>query len=325
MATTKYKQTIKGNKDAAAAFQRQADLLAKQIKARNQGRKNLTKQYSNARLSNRNTRVQVVKDLLAGFRTAQEGYDRSEKDAAGNLGTVTSSSRLNRAREGSNAMAEIANMGGGITDKIKAMGASLRGLNANLQGGANDYGNAITSINNSLGDLNTGTQTNINNELRQERTNNAQAFAELSAGNQQAYADLVDLYGQQGATYESMAEALADKKSNTKSSGTKSVKSTQEDELDHNDESRAAIKQVLGANAGSANAANQLAAWMGRTFTEQALTIDQMNAQAGNPANRFTAAAMKENQSNLDELGNGGSLRKLADAEGSKLRKRVEV
>lgn len=322
MATTKYKQTIKGNKDAAAAFQRQADLLAKQIRARNQGRKNLTGQYKNARTRNRATRRSVVKDLLGGFRTAQEGYDRAEEDATANLGTTTASSRLNRAREGSNAMAEIANMGGGITDKIKAMGASLRALNSNLQGGASDYQNAVTNINNSLGDLNTNTETNINNELRQENVNNAQAFAEWSAGNQQAYADLVDLYGQQGATYESMAEALADKKSKTKSSGTKSVKSTQEDYLDHNDESRAAIRNVLGANAGSANAANQLAAWMGRTFTDQIKTIDQMNAESGDD---FVRAAMKENQSNLDEVGNGGSLRKLADAEGSKLRKTVQA
>lgn len=322
MATTKYKQTIEGNKDAAAAFQRQADLLAAQIRAREAGRKNLVSQYRNARTRNATTRRSVVKDLLTGFRTAEEGYGRAETDATSNLGTTTASSRLNRAREGSSAMAELSNMQAGETDRIKGMAASLRNMQANLQGGANDYGSAITSINNSLGDLNASTQTNINNELRQENVNNAQAFSEFSAGNQQAYADLVDLYGQRGAAYESMADALVDKISETKSSGTKNVKVTQEDEYDTNPESRAAVRGAEANFASSGQAAQNLAAWMGRTFTDQIKTIDQMNAESNDPNMRFQAAAMKANQSNLDELANAGTLRKLAAPEGSKLRKK---
>jgi hypothetical protein len=38
---------------------------------------------------------------------------------------------------------------------------------------------------------------------------------------------------------------------------------------------------------------------------------------------RYTAAAMKQNKSNLDELANAGTLRKVKDAEGSKLRKKL--
>lgn len=325
MATTKYKQTIKGSKEAAASFQRQAALLQAQIAAREAGRQNLIKQYTNARSRNAETRRLEVKDLVEGFRTAEEGYERSEGDAEAALGEVTSSSRLNRVREGMSAMAEVANMQGGLTDRIKAMAASIRGMKANLDGGANDYGQAMTSINNSLGDLNTSTRTNVNNSLRQQNQSDAQAFAEYSAGHQQAYADLVDLYGQQGAAREEAALALADKKSESKSSGTKSVKSTQYDKIDHNDASRAELALVGQSYAGSAAAARSLAAWQGATFTGKALTIDQMNASLGSSEDRFEEAAMKENQSNLGQLANAGTLQKLTDAEGSKLRKKVEV
>jgi hypothetical protein len=49
------------------------------------------------------------------------------------------------------------------------------------------------------------------------------------------------------------------------------------------------------------------------------MTIDRMNAT--DPARAFRAAEMKANKSNLDELANAGTLRKLAGPEGSKLRK----
>lgn len=325
MATTKYKQKIKGSKDAAAPHLRLAAMLQEQARAKEAARRNLKKQYINARSRNRVSRRRTVSDLVRGFSSAREGYDQAESDATANLGTVTNSSRLNRARENASAMAEIANMGGGLTDRIKAMAPAVRNLKANLDGGVNDYANAITGLNNSLRDLNSSTETNINNALTQENVSNAQAFAEWSAGNQQSYADMVDLFGQRGAALEEAAMALADKKSSSKSSGTKSVKSTQEDEIDHNDASRAQIRGVEQAQRQAVLAARNLAAWQGQTFKDQYVTIDQMNAETANPGLQFTRAAMKENQSNLDELANAGTLKKLADAEGSKLRKTVRA
>lgn len=323
MAKTSYNQTIKGSKDSAATHKRQAELLARLIKARKQGRRNLRTQYTNAQLRNKNTRKSVVGDLLNSFKTAQAGYDRSTKDATGNLGTTASSSILNRAREGANAMSELSNMQAGETDRIKGMGASLRGLKANLDGGASDYASAITSINNSLGDLNSSVTSNINNALRQENTDNAAAFGEYSAGQQQAYADLVDLYGQQGSAYEQMADALADKNSKTNSSGTKHITTTQTNDIRYGSGGKLAINNAEDAFDSSAAAADKLAELQGLTFKDKIMTIDQMNASLKNPNNRFTEAEMKKNLSNLDSLANAGTLRKLEGPQGSKLRKRA--
>lgn len=323
MAKTSYKQTIKGNKDAAASHKRQAALLAKLIAARKKGLGNLDAQLANARQRNANTRRSTVKDLLGQFESSKEGYDRSTTDAESNVGEVAGSSRLNRAREGTSAMAELSNMQAGETDRIKGMSASIRGLKANLDGGANDYAAAVTNINNSLGDLNTGVTTNINNSLREQNQQDASAFAEHTAGLQQGYADLVDLYGQHGSAWEQAADAQTNKKSVMKSKGTKNVTATQTENWDTTKGSRSAVKHAKSSFDKSAGAANLLADAMGRTFTEEALTIDEMNAQEADPTMRFTAAEMKQNRSNLDELENAGTLRKLAGPEGSKLRKKV--
>ena len=322
MAKTSYKQTIKGSKSAAASHQRQAALLAKLIKARDAGRKNLSKQLSNARARNRDTRKGAVKDLLGQFESSKAGYDRSETDNNSNLDTSTGSAKLNRAREGTSALAELSNMQAGETDRIKGMAASIRGLKANLDSGVNDYATAITGINNSLGDLNTNITTNINNTLREQNQQDASAFGEYQAGQQQAYADLVDLYGQQGSAYEQAADALGTKTSTSKSTGTKNIKSTQSDSTSYSKDGKKMISGAKGAFDNSAKMANALAATMGKTFTEKALTIDEMNAQETDPSGRFYAAAMKENRSNLDELANAGTLRKMAGPEGSKLRKK---
>lgn len=328
MTSTSSKQTIKGSKEQAATFQRQAELLAKQIAARKRSQYELGKQRDNAFKRNKDTRRGVAKDLLSGFRTSQAGYDRSEKDNESNLGTVAASSRLNRAREGGNAMAELSNLQAGETDRIKGMAASIRGLKSNLDAGVSDYANAITGINNSLGDLNTSTATNLNNALREENTNDAAAFAEWSAGRQQAYADLVDLYGQKGAMHEQAADALADKVSKVKGkSNTLGTKSTtkQEDDIKYGKKGKKEIELAKGAFASSAWEANKLADQMGRTFKTTTRTIDQMNASETDPNMRYAAAAMKQNQSNLDDLSNAGTLRKLAGPEGSKLRKKLLV
>jgi uncharacterized phage infection (PIP) family protein YhgE len=163
--TTTYNQTIKGHPAAAATHKRQANLLGRLITARKQGQTNLAGQYTNARARNLATRKSVVGDLLAGFNTAKEGYERSNTDAEANLGATTSASALNRAREGSNAMSELSNMQAGETDRIKGMSASIRAMKANMDNGASDYATAMTSINNSLGDLNTNVTSNINNAL----------------------------------------------------------------------------------------------------------------------------------------------------------------
>lgn len=197
MAKTTYKQTIRGNKATAASHQRAADLLGKQAAHRRRGMLGLQKQYKNALSQITATRKSVVRDLVAGQKTALEGLDRSESDAKSNLGEVGSSSRLNRAREGASAMAELSNLQAGETDRIKGMAASIRNMKVNLDGGASDYANAITSINNSIGELNTNTTTNINNALRDQHSNTSQAFGEYLTGKQQGYSDLVDLYGQQ--------------------------------------------------------------------------------------------------------------------------------
>lgn len=325
MATTKYTQTIKGSKAAAATFQRQADLLQKQAEARWRSREGLDAQYANARARNEALRRSRVADVLSGFRTAQEGYDRSEKDTTANLGTTVEGSRLNRAREGANAMAELSNLQAGETDRIKGMAASIRALKVNVDQGVSDYANAITSINNSLGDLNTSTLTNVNNELREQNSNNAQAFAEWSAGQQQAYADLVDLYGQRGSAFEEMAMALADKKSTSKQSGTTSIKSSQTDTIKQNKASKAALSGAADSFNRSAWAANAMADQMAQSFKDEITTIDQMNAAESNPLMKYSAAAMKQNQSNLDELENRATLKKLAAPEGSVLRKKVEA
>lgn len=323
MATTKYKQTIKGSKELAAAFQRQADLLDRQFKERARSGRGLDLQLRNAYARNSALRKSRQADILLGNKSALEGYDRAETDAISNLGTATEGSRLNRAREASNSMAEVANLGGGLTDRIKAMVPAIRNMAANVGNAVNDYASAVTGLNNSKSDLNTNTRTNLNNELREQNASNAAAFAEWSAGHQQRYADLMDISGQRGSALEEAAMALADKKSSTKSKGTKNVKSTQKDSIDHNDASRAVLKKVDTAFDHSAWASGRLADQMGRTFTSPILTIDQMNAESSNPNMKFTEAAMSQNQSNLDELENAGTLRKLKDAEGSKLRKRA--
>lgn len=323
MAKTTYKQTIKGNKDSSKSHERQANLLGRLVKAREEGRLNLDAQLANARTRNDNTRRSTVKDLLNQFESSKTGYDRAETDSESNLGEVASSSRLNRAREGMSATAEVSNMGGGITDRIKAMGPSIRNMKANMDGGANDYASAITGINNSLGDLNTGVTTNINNSLREQNQQNASAFGEYQSGQQQAYADIVDLYGQQGSAYEQMADALKDKTSVSKSKGTKNIKSTQTDSVKYGKSAKGALTKAQSSFDKSGDAAYKLADAMGATFTEEAQTIDQMNAGELDPSMRFTAAAMKQNKSNLDELANGGTLRKIADAQGSSLRKKA--
>lgn len=322
MAKTSYKQTIKGSKDKASSHKRQAELLDDLIKARNKGRKNLDKQLKNANARNADNRRSVVKDLLGGFKTAREGYDRSEVDNNANLSTVTEGSRLNRAREGTSAMAELSNMQAGETDRIKGMAASIRGLKANLDGGVGDYASAITGINNSLGDLNASVKTNINNALREENQQDAAAYGEYTAGQQQAYADMVDLYGQKGSAYEQMADAMKDTTSVSKSSGTKNITSTQTDTARYGTGAKGVLRQAERANDRSADMANKLAGAMGKTFTEKTMTIDQMNARETDPAMRFAAAEMKKNRSNLDDLANAGTLRKLAGPEGSKLRKK---
>ena len=322
MAKTSYKQTIHGSKAEAASHQRQADLLGKLIKARNKGRKNLSKQLSNARVRNRDTRKGAVKDLLGQFASSKLGYDRSETDNDSNLDTSTGAAKLNRAREGTNALSELSNLQAGETDRIKGMSASIRGLKANLDSGVNDYATAITGINNSLGDLNTNITTNINNTLREQNQQDASAFGEFQAGQQQAYADLVDLYGQQGSAYEQAADALATKTSKSNSSGTKHIKSSQHDSTSYGKGGKKMIKGAKGSFKNSAKMANDLAGVMGKTFTEKTLTIDQMNAQESDPNGRFYAAEMKDNRSTPDELANAGTLRKMAAPEGSKLRKK---
>lgn len=322
MAKTSYKQTIKGSKSAAASYARQAKMLKGLIAARTKGRQNLTKQYDNARLRNENTRKSTVKDLLSGFSSAQEGYARSGKDAESTLGIAADSSRLNRAREGASAMAELSSMQAGETDRIKGMSASIRGMKANQDGGLNDYASAMTNINNSLGDLNSSVSTNISNALREQNTNDASAFGEYSAGRQQAYADLVDLYGQQGSAFEQMADAYSTKKSNTKSTGTKHIKTTQTDRTVATGLSKKAVKDAKKAFGNSELSADRLARVMGQKFTDPIMTIDNMNAAETDPTMRFNAAAMRENRSNADELSNAGTLRKLAGPEGSRLRKK---
>lgn len=318
---TSYSQTIKGNKATANSHRRQARLLRRLAKSRREGMQNLRGQYQNATARNRKTRELEVADLLGGFKTAKEGYDRTTKDATGNLGTNVASSQLNRAREAQGAMAELSNMQAGETDRIKGMAASIRGMKANMDGGAADYASAITGVNNALGDLNSTVRTNINNSLRAEDSANASAFGEWTTGLQQGQSDLVDLYGQLGAEYESVADALATKTSKTNSTGTDHIKSTQTDTTIYKGTGG---KKALGnANAAfdkAGDAADALADLQGRKYTGQALTIDQMNAKLG-AGNGFTDAAMKANESNLDELANAGTLRKLAGPEGSKLRK----
>jgi hypothetical protein len=321
--STSFKQTTQGTKSLTKSFKRQAQLLQAQANAREQGRQNLQFQLDNAKKRNKDTRRSVIKDLLAGDRTARLGYDRAEEDSTANLGITAASSRLNRAREGSNALAELSNNQGGLTDKIKAMAASVRNMKTNIEGGVSDYANAITSVNNSLGDMNTSTQTNINNALREQNTQDAQAFAEWSAGQQQAYADIVDLQGQKAAAHETMADTLAKHISKSKSTGTTDVVSNQTDSLQQTKQSRKQIKNVKRDIGASTDAANRLAAQMGQTFTDPIMTIDQMNAEEADPSMRYTAAAMKQNKSNLDELANAGTLRKVKDAEGSKLRKKL--
>lgn len=318
MARTTYNQTVRGNRRNAKTFERQAALLDRQIKARREGRRNLRGQYDNALLRNEATRKSVVDDLLNGFKTAIAGYDRSTVDAESNLGTTASDSVLNRAREGASAMSELSSMQAGETDRIKAMGASLRNMRANLQGGTSDYANALTGINNSLGDLNSSVTANINNALREQNTNDAAAFTEFSAGRQQAYADLVDLYGEQGAMYEQAADAYADKNSKTKSRGTKNITVTQTDTTRYGKRGREAIDAAELAFDKSGDAADRLAELQGATFTDGIMTIDQMNAEGGQT---FTPAILKQNRSNLSDLANAGTLRKLASAEGSSLRK----
>lgn len=320
MAKTSYNQTVRGNKQNAAAFERQAELLQQLIKARRQGRKNLKGQYDNALDRNRATRQSVVGDLLNGFNTAAAGYDRSAADADANLGTAASDSVLNRAREGASAMAELSSMQAGETDRIKAMGASLRNMRANLEGGTSDYASAMTGINNSLGDLNSSVTANVNNALREENASNASAFQEYSAGQQQAYADLVDLFGEQGSAHEQAADAYADKNSKTKSRGTKNITVTQTDKSRYGKDGNAALDQAELAFDKSGNAADRLAELQGNMFTDPIMTIDQMNVGIG-PS--FTPASLKANRSNLDDLANAGTLRKLASAQGSTLRKAV--
>lgn len=320
MAKTSYNQTVRGNKDNAATYSRQAELLQRLIDARKHGRKTLKSQYTNAKMRNAATRKSVVDDLLNGFNTAVAGYDRSEKDAEANVGQTTSSSQLNRAREGAAAMTELSNMQAGETDRIKGMAAALRNMKANLDGGASDYASAMTGINNSLGDLNSSVTSNINNALREENTNNASAHTEWLAGRQQAYSDLVDLYGEQGAAYEQQADALADKNSVTHSKGTKHVTVTQTDKTKYGKKGRAAIDDAKFAFDKSGDAADRLAELQGNKFTDPIMTIAQMNAQAGP---NFIPAQTRANKSNLDDLANAGTLRKMATAEGSLLRKAV--
>ncbi len=322
MAKTTYKQTIKGSKDNSKSFERQADLLKKLVEARKDGKDNLDAQLANANRRNAETRKSVVADLVLGQQAASAGYDRSEKDNDANLGISAASSMLNRAREGTSAMAELSNMQAGETDRIKAMAASLRGMKANMDGGVSDYANAITSLNNSIGDMNTSVRTNINNALRDENTQNATAFGEYTSGRQQAYADIVDLYGQQGSAYEGMADALKTKTSTSRSSGTKNVVSTQSDSVSYGKLGKAAVSDAQKAFDRSANASQKLADEMGKTFTEGIKTIDQMNGEL-DPSMRYADVAMKQNNSNLDDLENRGTLRKMAAPEGATLRKKV--
>lgn len=319
---TSYVQTIKGNKAEANTHRRQVRLLRRLARARREGMSNLRGQYDNALKRNADIRRLEVADLLGGFRTAQEGYDRSNTDAESNLGSTVSGSQLNRAREGMNAMSELSNMQAGETDRIKGMAASLRNMQVNMQGGASDYSNAITSINNSLGELNSTIRTNINNSLRGEDANNAQAFGEWTAGLQQGQSDLVDLYGQMGAEYEQVADSLATKTSKQNSTGTDHIKSTQTNTTTYKGTGgKKALGGAKDAFSKAAAAADKLADLQGRKYTGTALSIDQMNALEADPNMRFEEAAMKANQSNLDDLANGGTLRKLAAPEGSKLRK----
>ncbi len=318
---TSYVQTIKGDKATANTHRRQVKLLQRLAQSRRAGMKNLRGQYQNATGRNAENRRLEVADLVGGFKTSLAGYDRSTKDAETNLGTTTAGSQLNRAREGMNAMAELSNMQAGETDRIKGMAASVRGLQANLTGGASDYASAITSINNSLGDLNSTVRTNINNSLRAEDANNAQAFGEWTAGLQQGYSDLVDLYGQIGAEYEQVADSLATKTSKQNSTGTDHVKSTQTNTTTYKGTGGLkAIKNAQGAFGKAGDASDTLADLQGRAYKGDALTIDEMNAKLS-ADQRFTEAAMKENRSNLGDLANAGTLRKLAGPEGSKLRK----
>ena len=319
---TSYVQTVHGNRKVADAHQRQADLLGQLIKSRQKGARQLKKQYKSAVRRYREVRKSTVADLIAGQKSAAEGYDRSQSDAEANLGNAASASVLNRAREGSHAMAELSNMQAGETDRIRGMSASLRNMKANLDGGASDYANAMTSINNALGDLNTTVSTNINNALREENASRAQAFAEHTAGLQQAQSDLVDLYGQQGSAYEQVTDALATKTSKTRSSGTKHVKSTQTDTTAYGKGSRSALRKAKKAFDNSADASRRLARLQGRTYKGKIKTIDEMNAGL-DLADRYKSLEARENRSNLDDLANAGTLQKLAAPEGSTLRKKV--
>jgi hypothetical protein len=331
-----YTSKTRGSKNLIKPQKRQAQLLGVQIDAREKGRLNLKNQLDNAFARNKANRRSVVADLLAGQRTAMLGYDRSEEDATGNLGETTASSILNRAREAGNAMSEVSNLQGGETDRIKAMAASIRAMRSNIVGGVNDYASAITSINNSLGDLNTSNRTNINNALREQNIQDAQAFSEDLAGQQQAFADKVDLYGQKGAAHEQIADTLATKiskissqeSSSTSSSGTSSSTSTsgsssQFDDIKQNKRSRKAVKLAKQSFGLAGAEAYKLADAMGQTFNTPITTIDQMNAEETDPYMKYTDAAMKENKSNLDELSNSGTLRKMKAPEGSKLRKKL--
>jgi hypothetical protein len=72
MATTKYKQTIKGSKDAAAPHQRLAAMLQEQIKAKEQARKNLRLQYQNARNRNLVTRPPTHNHQVRAYTTPHQ-------------------------------------------------------------------------------------------------------------------------------------------------------------------------------------------------------------------------------------------------------------
>lgn len=217
----------KAKAKAAARYRAQAETLGLQAKAlkRSLGSEGFIKAL-NTRLANANLVYSSQdKQLLEGYEDRVGSLERSGADNEAAKEDSTFGNLTNRARERTLAVNEALLHGAGESDVLKAQMMSLRNWGAN-QGEVNrSFFDSLTSINNSLTDLNVDTKTARLNAETQLNSDKDQLWTQYYNQQAETYTQLGNVQGQQAELYgmaneqKSSGSSKSKQKSSSKASG----------------------------------------------------------------------------------------------------------
>jgi hypothetical protein len=118
----------------------------------------------------------------------------------------------NRGRERANALSEVMAQGGGESDLLRAQGMSLRNWNANQNEVNRSFFDTLTSVNQSLNDLNVDTKSARVQAAQGMIADKAQLWNGYFDAKSEALTQLGNTYGQMAEYYGMADEQVGSKK-----------------------------------------------------------------------------------------------------------------